>query len=49
MALFKHIDFEMFRPKLEEALRKEGRKKPAGRKPFDVKVGIENHPKSPLT
>ena len=39
MELSKHIDFEMFRPKLEEALRKEKRKKnPAGRKPLDVIV-----------
>jgi hypothetical protein len=36
MELSKHIDFEMFRPKLEEALRKEERKSPAGRKPLDV-------------
>jgi IS5 family transposase len=38
MELSKHIDFEMFRPKLEEALRKEDRKSPAGRKPLDVIV-----------
>ena len=38
MELSKHIDFEMFRPKLEEALRKEHRKSPAGRKPLDVIV-----------
>ena len=38
MELSKHIDCEMFRPKLEEALRKEDRKSPAGRKPLDVIV-----------
>ena len=38
MELSKHIDFEMFRPKLEEALRKDDRKSPAGRKSLDVIV-----------
>ena len=32
----KHIDFNMFRPILTEALRKAERKSPAGRKPLDV-------------
>ena len=34
--LAKHIDFEMFRPILIDALRKAERKSPAGRKPLDV-------------
>ena len=34
--LSKHIDFEMFRPVLNDALRKAERKSPAGRKPLDV-------------
>ena len=34
--LAKHIDFEMFRPILNDALRKAERKSPAGRKPLDV-------------
>jgi IS5 family transposase len=34
--LKKHIDFEMFRPILTEALRTAERKSPAGRKPLDV-------------
>ena len=34
--LSKHIDFNMFRPILTEALRKAERKSPAGRKPLDV-------------
>lgn len=34
--LKKHIDFEMFRPILTEALRNVERKSPAGRKPLDV-------------
>jgi IS5 family transposase len=34
--LGKHIDFEMFRDVLTEALRKSDRKSPAGRKPLDV-------------
>jgi IS5 family transposase len=34
--LAKRIDFEIFRPILTEALRKAGRKSPAGRKPLDV-------------
>lgn len=36
MELSKYIDFEIFRPKLEEALRKEDRKCQAGRKSLDV-------------
>lgn len=38
MELSKHIDFEMFRPKLEEAFRKQDRKSRAGRKSLDVIV-----------
>ena len=34
--LSKHIDFNMFRPILTEALRNAERKSPAGRKPLDV-------------
>ena len=34
--LKKHIDFEMFRPILTDALRNAERKSPAGRKPLDV-------------
>ena len=34
--LSKHIDFEIFRPILNEAFRKTDRKSPAGRKPLDV-------------
>jgi hypothetical protein len=34
--LAKHIDFEMFRLILTDALRKAERKRPAGRKPLDV-------------
>jgi IS5 family transposase len=34
--LAKHIDFEIFRPTLTDALRKAERKSPAGRKPLDV-------------
>ena len=34
--LSKHIDFNMFRTILTEALRKAERKSPAGRKPLDV-------------
>ena len=34
--LSKHIDFEMFRPVLNDALRKAERKSPAGRKPLDL-------------
>jgi hypothetical protein len=32
-----------------QALRKEDRKSLDGRKPLDVKVGVENYPKLPLT
>ena len=35
MALMKHLDFEIFRPKLAEVFTKE-KKSLAGRKPFDV-------------
>lgn len=35
VALVKHLDFEIFRPKLAEVFTKE-KKSPAGRKPFDV-------------
>ena len=38
MELSKHIDFEMFRLNLEEALRKEDRKSSAGRKPVNAIV-----------
>jgi hypothetical protein len=34
--LLKHVDFEIFRPILNEAFRKADRKSPAGRKPLDV-------------
>jgi IS5 family transposase len=34
--LAKHIDFEIFRPTLTDALRKAERKSPAGRNPLDV-------------
>ena len=35
VALAKHLDFEIFRPKLVEVFTKE-KKSPAGRKPYDV-------------